>query len=146
MFKPKHQKLILQCYPPKKLSVNGESMPNKSKLSYLVYYASTRRTKLEKVSSFLYKKTESDVSRGRLTNLKVTLYILMELVDKCSDDLGMFAMSVAQISRALLKDICNYIYDNKCSVSFPDGYQVSLNNNLQLIAFDYVSVSCCYIC
>ncbi len=146
MFKPKHQKLILQCYPPKKLSVNGESMPNKSKLSYLVYYASTRRTKLEKVSSFLYKKTESDVSRGRLTNLKVTLYILMELVDKCSDDLGMFAMSVAQILEMvlLLRDLstCQLalkLYTKFCEKLAPIEWQTFSSNHILLKKFIHVS-------
>lgn len=146
MFRPKHQKLILQCYPPKKLSVSGESMPNKSKLSYLVYYASTRRTKLEKVSSFLYKKTQSDVSRGRLTNLKVTLYILMELVDKCSDDLGMFAMSVAQILEMvlLLEDLstCQLalkLYMKFCEKLAPIEWQTFSSNHVLLKKFIHVS-------
>ena len=62
--RPKHQVLVLKCYP--KLGRNNqEARPNSSELSYLLYYASTRRSKLQKVGQFLEKRTASDVWRGR---------------------------------------------------------------------------------
>jgi hypothetical protein len=63
--RPKHQVLVLKCYPKFQKTVQ-EVKPNSSELSYLLYYASTRRPKLQKVGAFLEKKTASDVWRGRL--------------------------------------------------------------------------------
>ena len=96
IFKPKHQKLILQCYPSTKLNV-AETKPNQAELSYLVFYASSRRTKLEKVGNFLLKKTSADISHQRVGHLKVTLYILQELIVKCSEDLGFMTPYVVSI-------------------------------------------------
>lgn len=63
--RPKHQVLILKCYP--RFQKNAvEIKPNSSELSYLLYYVSTRRSKLEKVCAFLEKKTVSDLYRLRI--------------------------------------------------------------------------------
>lgn len=99
IFHSKHQKLILQCYPPGK---TVDKKPNSSELSYLLYYASTRRIKLEKVAIFLDKKTASDYHRNRAGNMQVTLAILLELIDKCSDDLNVFATYVCSILQTVL--------------------------------------------
>lgn len=40
--------------------------PNSSELSYLLYYATTRRSKVQKVGAFLEKKTAGDVWRARI--------------------------------------------------------------------------------
>lgn len=63
--RPKHQVLVLKCYPQYQKTVQ-EVKPNSSELSYLLYYASTRRSKLQKVGAFLEKKCAHDVWRGRL--------------------------------------------------------------------------------
>jgi len=63
--RPKHQILILKCYPRFQKNV-ADVKANPSELSYLLYYASTRRSKLQKVGTFLEKKTTSDVSKGKL--------------------------------------------------------------------------------
>ena len=102
MFRPKHQKLILQCYPSTKLST-AETKPNQAELSYLVFYASSRRTKLEKVGEFLLKKTTADISHQRVGHLKVTLYILQELIVKCSEDLGFMTPYVISIMKDIIK-------------------------------------------
>lgn len=102
IFKPKHQKIILQCYPSTKLSI-AETKPNQAELSYLVFYASSRRTKLEKVGNFLLKKTSSDISHKRVGHLKVTLYILQELIVKCSEDLGFMTPYVVSIMSDIVK-------------------------------------------
>ena len=62
--RPKHQVLILKCYPKFQKNVQ-DVKPNSSELSYLLYYATTRRSKAPKVGSFLEKKTASDVARGK---------------------------------------------------------------------------------
>ena len=63
--RPKHQVLVLKCYPKYQKNVQ-EFKPNSSELSYLLYYASTRRSKLQKVGAYLEKKTASDVWRKKL--------------------------------------------------------------------------------
>jgi hypothetical protein len=63
--RPKHQVLVLKCYPKFQKNVS-EVKPNSSELSYLLYYATSRRSKVQKVGEFLEKKTSSDVSRGKV--------------------------------------------------------------------------------
>lgn len=63
--RPKHQVLILKCYP-RLQEKQTDVKPNSSELSYLLYYASTRRSKLQKVAPFLEKKTERDIHKGRI--------------------------------------------------------------------------------
>ncbi|CUM65255.1 uncharacterized protein PRCAT00002888001 [Priceomyces carsonii] len=96
----KHQKLILQCYPAGK---TVDKKPNPSELSYLLYYALTRRVKLEKVISFLDRKTYSDVARSRAGNLQVTLKIVESLIERCSENLNVFASHVCSILQSILK-------------------------------------------
>lgn len=63
--RPKHQVLILKCYP--RFQKNAADVKaNASELSYLLYYASTRRSKLQKVGAFLEKRTTVDVSKARI--------------------------------------------------------------------------------
>lgn len=63
--RPKHQVLVLKCYPR---TTKGavDVKPNSSELSYLLFYATSRRTKIQKVAGFLEKKTASDVWRLRI--------------------------------------------------------------------------------
>ncbi len=100
----KHQKLILQCYPPGKAV---DKKPNPSEMSYLLYYASTRRVKLEKVIVYIQRKTILDVSRRKAGNLQVTLSILSSLITKCADNLNVFASGVCSVIAAILnvKDV-----------------------------------------
>ncbi|KAF6062761.1 UME domain containing protein [Candida albicans] len=98
LFQHKHQKLILQCYPAGKAV---DKKPNSSELSYLLYYASTRRVKLEKVINFLKDKTHHDVGRNRTGNLQVTLAIIQELIKKCSENLNVFAFQVCYILQSI---------------------------------------------
>lgn len=95
----KHQKLILQCYPPGKVA---DKKPNPSELSYLLYYALTRRIKLVKVVDFLEAKTKRDVKGSKLGNLQVTLGIILALIDKCADNLNAFAGQVVSILHIIL--------------------------------------------
>lgn len=67
--RPKHQVLILKCYPKFQKNVSVVK-PNSSELSYLLYYASTRRSKLQKVGTFLEKRTVADVYRGRIGHVE----------------------------------------------------------------------------
>ncbi|KAI5283101.1 plasma membrane localization protein, partial [Ascosphaera aggregata] len=62
--RPKHQVLILKCYPKYQKGAL-DVRPNASELSYLLYYASTRRSKVQKVGVFLEKRTARDVWRGK---------------------------------------------------------------------------------
>lgn len=63
--RPKHQVLVLKCYPrTSKGAVDVK--PNSSELSYLLFYATSRKTKIQKVGEFLEKRTASDVWRLRI--------------------------------------------------------------------------------
>lgn len=55
----------MKCYPKYQKSTT-EVKPNSSELSYLLYYASTRRSKLQKVGVYLEKRTITDVSKRKL--------------------------------------------------------------------------------
>ncbi|KAL9024544.1 MAG: hypothetical protein Q9196_006444, partial [Gyalolechia fulgens] len=100
--RPKHQILILKCYPRYQKNVT-EVKPNSSELSYLLYYASTRRSKLQKVGSFLEKKTTNDVHKGKIGNVQVTLEVLRALIEKLPRDLPLYAHHVLRILSIVLK-------------------------------------------
>ncbi|OAA61627.1 protein efr3 [Niveomyces insectorum RCEF 264] len=100
--RPKHQVLVLKCYPR---TTKGavDVKPNSSELSYLLYYATSRRTKIQKVGSFLERKTASDVWRLRIGNVQVTLQILEALIEKNPKDLPLFAPNVLKIFDLILR-------------------------------------------
>ena len=127
--RPKHQVLVLKCYPR---TTKGavDVKPNSSELSYLLYYSTSRRSKIQKVGSFLEKKTASDVWRlrigyvvisnepvpslspaSRLTpappprarNVQVTLQILEAMIEKNPKDLPLYAPSVLKILDLILR-------------------------------------------
>ncbi|KAI4195390.1 MAG: hypothetical protein LQ348_002459, partial [Seirophora lacunosa] len=100
--RPKHQVLILKCYPRYQKNVT-QVKPNSSELSYLLYYASTRRSKLQKVGEFLEKKTTGDVYKGRIGNVQVTLQILKGLIEKLPRDLPLYAHYVLRILSTVLR-------------------------------------------
>ncbi|GJC97281.1 Protein efr3 [Colletotrichum higginsianum IMI 349063] len=124
--RPKHQVLVLKCYPrTNKGAVDVK--PNSSELSYLLFYATSRRSKIQKIGSFLEKKTASDVWRLRIgfvhssqgprgnvvsdpipfRNVQVTLRILTALIEKAPKDLPLVAPNVLKILDLILgsKDI-----------------------------------------
>lgn len=119
IFKPKHQRLIDQCYPPGK---NVDKRPNNAELSYLLFYATTRRIKLEKVGKYLELKTLHDTRRIRSGNVQVTLEILNQLVLKTSENISVFlenALSILQHALALkelaLSGHCTQVFESLCS-------------------------------
>lgn len=63
--RPKHQVLVLKCYP-KMTKGAVDVVPNSSELSYLLFYATSRRSKIQKIAAFLEKKTAHDVWRMRI--------------------------------------------------------------------------------
>ena len=70
--RPKHQVLVLKCYPrTRKGAVDVK--PNSSELSYLLFYATSRRSKIQKIGAFLEKKTASDVWRVRIGYVAVEI-------------------------------------------------------------------------
>ncbi|KAI0018845.1 hypothetical protein F4780DRAFT_495630 [Xylariomycetidae sp. FL0641] len=100
--RPKHQVLVLRCYPR---TTKGavDVKPNSSELSYLLFYATSRRSKIQKVGQFLEKKTASDVWRLRIGNVQVTLQILAALIEKSPKDLPLFAQNVLKILDQVLR-------------------------------------------
>lgn len=100
--RPKHQVLILKCYPAFQKNVL-DMKPNSSELSYMLHYASTRRSKLQKVGAFLEKKATSDVSKGRIGNVQVTLKILQALIEKLPRELPLYAPYILRILITVLR-------------------------------------------
>ncbi|KAL1884210.1 hypothetical protein VTK73DRAFT_5346 [Phialemonium thermophilum] len=100
--RPKHQVLVLKCYPR---TTKGavDVKPNSSELSYLLFYAQSRRTKIQKIGTFLEKKTASDVYRQRIGNVQVTLQILTALIEKSPKDLPLIAPCVLKILDQVLR-------------------------------------------
>ncbi|KAH7411617.1 hypothetical protein DE146DRAFT_674153 [Phaeosphaeria sp. MPI-PUGE-AT-0046c] len=99
--RPKHQVLVLKCYP-KFTKNNADVKANSSELSYLLYYASTRRSKLQKVGDFLDKRATKDVWKGSTGSVQVTLQIVKALIEKCPRELPLYAGAVLRILRTIL--------------------------------------------
>ncbi|KAF9888141.1 plasma membrane localization protein [Aspergillus nanangensis] len=100
--RPKHQVLVLKCYPQYQKGVQ-EVKPNSSELSYMLYYVSTRRSKLTKVGAFLEKRAARDVWRRKIGNVQVTLQILSALIEKVPRDLPIYARSVMTVLETVLR-------------------------------------------
>ncbi|KAG6147570.1 hypothetical protein E4U28_006712 [Claviceps purpurea] len=100
--RPKHQVLVLKCYP-KTTKGAVDVVPNSSELSYLLFYATSRRSKIQKIGSFLEKKTASDVWRMRIGNVQVTLGILAALVEKSPKEAALIAPCVLKILDLILR-------------------------------------------
>lgn len=88
LFTPKHQRLVIQCYPKGKK--NFEKQPKSSELSYLLYYCNSRRTKLTKVSAFLKKKATKDINSKKIGDVYVTMVIISKIITSCKENLGIF--------------------------------------------------------
>ncbi|KAL5611471.1 hypothetical protein BROUX41_000927 [Berkeleyomyces rouxiae] len=104
--RPKHQVLVLRCYPR---ATKGavDIKPNSSELSYLLFYATSRRSKIQKIGAFLEKRTAHDVWRQRVGNVQVTLQILAAVIEKSPKDLPLIAPCVLRVLDLILdsKDI-----------------------------------------
>ncbi|KAI9163448.1 LOW QUALITY PROTEIN: Protein EFR3 [Paramyrothecium foliicola] len=100
--RPKHQVLVLKCYPR---TTKGavDVKPNSSELSYLLFYATSRKSKIQKIGAFLEKKTATDVWRMRIGNVQVTLGILRALLDKLGKDFALIAPNVLKILDSILR-------------------------------------------
>ncbi|GAB5593003.1 plasma membrane localization protein [Umbelopsis nana] len=94
----KHAHLINNCYPVKE----GETGPKSSELSYLTFYASSRPAKLTKVGTFIEKKVERDIAKGRKQNNQVSLDIIKALIQTCHRDLNLFSKYVVDILEMVL--------------------------------------------
>ncbi|MCJ1377935.1 plasma membrane localization protein [Xylographa soralifera] len=129
--RPKHQVLVLKCYPRFQKNV-VDVKPNSSELSYLLYYASTRRSKVQKVGEFLEKKAGSDVSRGKVGNVQVTTQILKALIDKSPRDLPLYAPYVLRILNLIVgsKDI------NMVEASIPTWASFCEHHDMATLAAD----------
>lgn len=101
IFLPKHQRLVNQCYPG---GSTTDKKPNSSETSYLLYYVNSRRSKLEKVSSYLVKKTTSDMNRRRVGNIAVTLELMNKIVNNCKENLNVFIKDFFAIMLTVLNN------------------------------------------
>ncbi|EJS44172.1 efr3p [Saccharomyces arboricola H-6] len=110
MFTPKHQKLVNQCYPTGRTT---DKKPKSSETSYLLYYVNSRRSKLEKVSSYLIKRSTSDLNHRRIGNIAVTLDLMNRIVLHCKENLNVFVKDFLYIMNKVLS---NNNFNNDVSV------------------------------
>ncbi|QEU60018.1 Efr3 [Kluyveromyces lactis] len=101
LFTPKHQKLVNQCYPPGR---TPDKKPKGSETSYLLYYVNSRRPKLEKVSSYLVKRSTTDLNRRRSGNVSVTLELLAKIVENCNENMNIFIKDFIHIMTLVLNN------------------------------------------
>lgn len=131
--RPKHQVLVLKCYPR---TTKGavDIKPNSSELSYLLYYATSRRSKIQKIGAFLEKKTASDVWRLRFGNVQVTLQILAALIEKLHKDVVLIAPYVLKVLDTVLRSeditmIESSLPTFEAFCEYHDGTQLSADQN-----------------
>ncbi|CAI4048905.1 hypothetical protein N7582_004515 [Saccharomyces uvarum] len=101
MFTPKHQKLVNQCYPTGRTT---DKKPKSSETSYLLYYVNSRRSKLEKVSTYLIKRSTSDLNHRRIGNIAVTLDLMNRIVLHCRENLNVFVKDFLYIMNKVLSN------------------------------------------
>ena len=121
--RPKHQVLINKCYPRLPKNSAADVKPNGSELSYLMYYAASRKSKLQKVGTFLERKTTSDVSKSQSAKILVTLDILTALLDNKAVGEG---TGLALIAPYVMR-IISGILENTNDVSLIDASQTTWN-------------------
>ena len=108
---PKHEQLVLKCYPRLPKNSTADVQPNSSELSYLTYYASSRSSKLPKVGAFLERKTAKDVHKAQSARVLVTLQILTALLSiKSVESPGGFPLIAPYVLRIII-DILNNTTD-----------------------------------
>ncbi|KAJ3186383.1 hypothetical protein HK101_009697, partial [Irineochytrium annulatum] len=88
-----HVTLVNNVYP----SEPGETGPRGSALSLLVFYASSKPQKLEKVGLYLEKKLRVDMRKNRSGFTTVTLDILNALIDNCTVHINIISKSLLRI-------------------------------------------------
>lgn len=110
IFSPKHQKLVNQCYPSGR---TPDKKPKSSETSYLLYYVNSRRSKLEKVSTYLVKRTNVDLNHRRIGNVAVTLDIMHDIVEHCKENLNVFVKDFLNI---MIKILTNNNFNNDVSI------------------------------
>lgn len=124
----KHAVLINNCYPVKE----GEKGPRSSELSYLTFYASSRPAKLTKVGTFLEKKVERDIAKGRKQNNQVSLDIIKALIQSCHRDLNLFSKYVIDILDMIMETRDLDLIDIACGTfvtfcTYHDGRSLSVD-------------------
>ncbi|CAA19135.1 phosphatidylinositol-4 kinase plasma membrane scaffold Efr3 [Schizosaccharomyces pombe] len=94
LFRSKHKKLVLRCFPSGKL---GETEPNGSPLAYLSYYAASNSSKLRKVAHFLGSRVRHSYYHKRDNEVIIGLKICKTLVQKCRDNINVMASEVVNM-------------------------------------------------
>ncbi|KAL9544314.1 hypothetical protein MBANPS3_007690 [Mucor bainieri] len=127
----KHATLVNNCYPPVK---DGSTIPRSSELSYLTFYASSRPAKLTKVGSFIQKRVEKDIRKGRKSQNIVSLQIIKALIQTCHRDLNIFSKYIVKILSLLLDTRDLEIIDRTCETfivfcSYHDGSTLGVDSS-----------------
>ena len=101
IFTPKHQKLVNNCYPRGRTS---DMKPKSSESAYLIYYVNSRRSKLEKVSKYLARRSVSDLRHRKVGHVAVTIIIMNNIIAKCNENLNIYIKEFVYIMVKILSD------------------------------------------
>ncbi|OIR57529.1 MAG: uncharacterized protein A8A55_1703 [Amphiamblys sp. WSBS2006] len=93
MFSPKHQRRVDAVYPRRK----PYDVCVAEKLMVLVSYINHRPVKIAKVSSYLERKTRTDVQYRRGGHLRITLHVINTILRECREVVGEFTSSVLKL-------------------------------------------------
>eukprot|EP00026_Physarum_polycephalum_P000983 Phypoly_transcript_00984.p1 GENE.Phypoly_transcript_00984~~Phypoly_transcript_00984.p1 ORF type:complete len:857 (-),score=157.30 Phypoly_transcript_00984:1255-3699(-) len=94
----KYKKVILAVFP---IDTNGDiQMHNMGKL---VHFCELTPQKLPKVANFLEKRVDSDLYKGRLGYVEVSMKIFNELIKGCRKHLPLFAGSLVKLMKLLFE-------------------------------------------
>ncbi|KAF2207459.1 hypothetical protein CERZMDRAFT_62768 [Cercospora zeae-maydis SCOH1-5] len=100
--RPKHQSLVLRCYP------RLDTKPNGSELAYLLYYVSSRQNKIHKVGDYLESRTQYDVAHSQSARVQITLQILTAILEHNAIHRGSgFALIAPSVLRILQRVLNN---------------------------------------
>lgn len=78
-----------------------------------MYYVNSRRSKLEKVSTYLVRRTNVDLNHRRIGNVAVTLEIMHDVVENCKENLNVFVKDFLNI---MLKILTNNNFNNDVGI------------------------------
>ncbi|KAF9434203.1 Coronin-7, partial [Entomortierella beljakovae] len=137
----KHATLINNCYP----SRPDEKGPKSSELSYLVFYTTSKPEKLNKVLSFIERKTIRDHRKKRISDVHCSLEIIKELLSANKAHMNMLSKNIVSTLDPLLADITDYDLVRHCQVVFSsfcsahDGSTLGVDEELRTLYFRIMS-------
>lgn len=97
----RHARLVNNIYP----GGPGEEGPRSSALSLLVFYATSKPLKLQKIGIHLQKRITADLRKLKYQHVKVSLQIITTLIIECQQHIALISKYLMRI--VLMLQACN---------------------------------------